>query len=959
MPKKIKGGKVGAKDLEEVIKETYSKNPKNDIGDYILDKDLSTDEQKVYYNPKTGQTLVSHRGTESTLKDWSNNLQYAVGNYENTDRYKRGEKVQKAAEKKYGKENISTIGHSQGAVLSRKLGKDTKEVINVNPAYKGEKQAKNEYNVRSSNDVVSALVAPVNKVKDAASSAYNYLFKPKDKKKKSTENNITIKAETHNPLTEHKPDILERLPEGTEIGAGMSGGGINDLFEGIKLKVLRIAVANYFNKYSKNKEEYKDWFVMTKPNLIKIIIENKIEKLILEEVKILHLTKKNSINTIPTKILKIALNNILHPKLKKMGDWMNFTRKKLETFISILEIEEQILEIIGALEIIYPDYFKKRKYVKKINKKVEQPKINKVEQPKINKKVEQPKINKVEQPKINKVEQPKINKVIKKIINQYIPDLQDKPDLLKEIEEVILDNIDDIAEDIAPPKKIEQEVIKSNKKIKIKIDKKKPEKYKDQGLFGIIKDNIPDLEHHFIEEIEEVLIDNFDYIEEALEEKPKKKIKIIKKTEIVKPLIKKKIKHLFQKQAINHPVEQSLSDKKMLKSFSAKLDEPEEQDEQDEIFIEPLEESFPEGIINKKINKYSKAPYFEPLEESFPEDIIEKKINKYSKIQPDTKQYLKQIKKEIDYQIKYFNHFANEHKKKILTKYEKNSFLKQLDIIKIRVGGIIQEAIEQAGQGKNKDNEVLIYEDVYEPIVKAIMKEYLDYIKLYQPDIDRLLGSKDETEEEKKEEMILEYKNQIERIVKKIDQTINKSKYIYNSKKKKSLNDKEKRFFIKDILELKDEVERIAKTIGEDVGDGYEKILLKIFRDYDSTIYSFNEIIKLMLGKVESEDFFKKVFINDPQEDKSKMQIIKELNDLYDEYIESMKFFVLSDKEVGAPSISGLDELRPNAIKNRYTKLMSTGILRGIEFIRILPTEEELRKKLKMPKIWKGTNKKQ
>jgi len=253
---------------------------------------------------------------------------------------------------------------------------------------------------------------------------------------------------------------------------------------------------------------------------------------------------------------------------------------------------------------------------------------------------------------------------------------------------------------------------------------------------------------------------------------------------------------------------------------------------------------------------------------------------------------------------------------------------------------------------------VLIYEDVYEPIVKAIMKEYLDYIKLYQPDIDRLLGSKDETAEEKKEEMILEYKNKIERIIKRIDQTVNKSSYIYNSKKKKSLNNKEKKFFIKDIFELKDEVESIAKWIGDDLGDGYEKVLLKIFRDYDSTIHSFKETIKLMLGKDDSKDFFEKVYINDPQEDKSKMQIIKELDDLYDEYIESMKFFVLSDKEVGAPSISGLNELKPSAIKDRYTKLMSTGILRGIEFIRILPTEEELRKKLKMPKIWKGTNKK-
>lgn len=65
-----------------------------------------------------------------------------MGNYEKTKRFKKGEELQKKALEKYGKENTTTIGHSQGSILARKLGKDSKEIINLNPAYMGEKRKK-------------------------------------------------------------------------------------------------------------------------------------------------------------------------------------------------------------------------------------------------------------------------------------------------------------------------------------------------------------------------------------------------------------------------------------------------------------------------------------------------------------------------------------------------------------------------------------------------------------------------------------------------------------------------------------------------------------------------------------------------------------------------------------------------------------------------------------------------
>ncbi len=200
------GGKMKANAIADFIDASYSKKPPKELDGFLLDSKLSTDYAKVYYQPSTGEARVVHRGTEG-LADWGNNLAYLAGAYNYTDRYKQGKKVQDAAEKKYGKKNISTLGHSQGAVLARKLGSDTKEVINVNPAFKGEIPKKNEYNIRSDADVVSGLYAPVAKIRS--------ILTPGTSKK----HDITIAHESKNPLSEHSADITRRLGD-KEIGVG-------------------------------------------------------------------------------------------------------------------------------------------------------------------------------------------------------------------------------------------------------------------------------------------------------------------------------------------------------------------------------------------------------------------------------------------------------------------------------------------------------------------------------------------------------------------------------------------------------------------------------------------------------------------------------------------------------------------------------------------------------------------
>ena len=173
---KVKGGAVEASQVKDLVNASYKDNkeaPKT-IGDYKLDKQLSTRTAKVYHDPKTNKTVVANRGTKGS-KDWANNLAYGTdvltGNifnlYDKTDRMKEAEKTQKEAIKKYGKVDTN-VGHSQSGVITRKLNKKglTKEVININPASYYEKPAKNEHTYRSTFDPVSMFSKGATTVKD-------------------------------------------------------------------------------------------------------------------------------------------------------------------------------------------------------------------------------------------------------------------------------------------------------------------------------------------------------------------------------------------------------------------------------------------------------------------------------------------------------------------------------------------------------------------------------------------------------------------------------------------------------------------------------------------------------------------------------------------------------------------------------------------------------------------------
>ena len=199
----MKGGKLSTKYIKEFLKQSYEKKLQN-IGDYDVDNSLSGQRVQVYKHKYSPQTVVVHRGTKG-IQDVFNDVKYALGmNISNTKRLKYANDIQKKAEDKYGKDNVTTLGHSLGSHISSSVGKNSKEVTSLNKPVGLQdlynKPLDSEYNVRTTLDPVSFLL-PFSR--------------------HSSSRLTTVPSKTMNPLEEHKTDVLDRLPVDTMIGQGL------------------------------------------------------------------------------------------------------------------------------------------------------------------------------------------------------------------------------------------------------------------------------------------------------------------------------------------------------------------------------------------------------------------------------------------------------------------------------------------------------------------------------------------------------------------------------------------------------------------------------------------------------------------------------------------------------------------------------------------------------------------
>ena len=226
---KLYGGSMKVSEVQTFLEESYQDPPKPNILGYMFDEELSKKSilmsqmtARVYVKADEKKVIVTHRGTgmEKYGSDWVNNAVYAssagITAYKLTPRYQRAKAVQDAVHKKYKSKKgweVNTIGHSQGGLLSHLLGTESKNSIGFNPASKSEHLDKNQYIIRSSKDVVSALSVP--------SKMLNETLYPGWSKK----HYITIPAATNDPVAEHNMKILERLDPNMKVGKGVMRGG--------------------------------------------------------------------------------------------------------------------------------------------------------------------------------------------------------------------------------------------------------------------------------------------------------------------------------------------------------------------------------------------------------------------------------------------------------------------------------------------------------------------------------------------------------------------------------------------------------------------------------------------------------------------------------------------------------------------------------------------------------------
>jgi hypothetical protein len=178
------------KNLKDFVEAGYKKKSEaKNIGNYILDEELSTKRNKVYYDPSTGKAVHTIAGTDS-MTDWSNNLLIPIGMHEYSNRYKNSEQIQKEANKKYGKSNVDLVTHSQSGNIAENLA--NKKLVGgnnttLNPAIIGSHN-KDIKVVKSVLDPVSLLT-------------------------NTTKNDVKIIPKTIDPIAEHSTNILDKTKD--------------------------------------------------------------------------------------------------------------------------------------------------------------------------------------------------------------------------------------------------------------------------------------------------------------------------------------------------------------------------------------------------------------------------------------------------------------------------------------------------------------------------------------------------------------------------------------------------------------------------------------------------------------------------------------------------------------------------------------------------------------------------
>ena len=155
MKRKVKGVSV-----HKVLRNSYAKQKSERLGGYNLDKELSNDNQQVYFHPTKRRILYSVTGTHN-LKDIGTDVSLAVGRLKNTKRYHEAKDTLEKSKNKYGVDKATIVGHSLGGTIAGYIGNTQKDrVITLDKgATIGQKVGNGEEAYRIKGDVVSLLNA--------------------------------------------------------------------------------------------------------------------------------------------------------------------------------------------------------------------------------------------------------------------------------------------------------------------------------------------------------------------------------------------------------------------------------------------------------------------------------------------------------------------------------------------------------------------------------------------------------------------------------------------------------------------------------------------------------------------------------------------------------------------------------------------------------------------------------
>jgi hypothetical protein len=149
----------GKLDLHDVLKNSYSNKHRENMNGYKLDKELSSTNQQVYYNPEHKKLVVSVKGTDMmSPRDWGTDIFLGAGKLKDTNRYKEAKSVYDKAKNKYNPMQATAVGHSLGSSISNYITSGNDKSVGLDGGYTiGQTSRNNSKQFRSSGDVVSAL----------------------------------------------------------------------------------------------------------------------------------------------------------------------------------------------------------------------------------------------------------------------------------------------------------------------------------------------------------------------------------------------------------------------------------------------------------------------------------------------------------------------------------------------------------------------------------------------------------------------------------------------------------------------------------------------------------------------------------------------------------------------------------------------------------------------------------